>query len=57
MSSTQEGGEMIYTKEPWEIRNGSMGPYILAKDGNERSVTIAQFFKQGVAGCETMGNA
>jgi len=48
---------MIYTKEPWEIRNGSTGPYILAKDGNGNHVTVAQVFPRGVAGCETQGNA
>jgi len=48
---------MIYTKEPWEIRNGSTGPYIIAKDGNGNHVTVAQVFPRGVAGCETKGNA
>jgi len=48
---------MIYTQEPWEIRNGSTGPYILAKDGNGNHVTVAQVFPRGIAGCETKGNA
>jgi len=48
---------MIYTKEPWEIQNGSTGPYIIAKDGNGKHVTVAQVFPRGVAGCETKGNA
>jgi len=48
---------MIYTKEPWEIQNGSTGPYIIAKDGNGKHVTVAQFFSRGIAGCETKGNA
>jgi len=48
--------EMIYTQEPWEIQNGSTGPYIIAKDGNGKHVTVAQFFSRGLAGCETKGN-
>lgn len=48
---------MIYTQEPWEIQNGSTGPYIIAKEGNENHVAIAQLFPRGVAGCETKGNA
>ena len=48
---------MIYTQEPWEIQNGSIGPYIIAKDGNGNHVTVAQIFSRGVADCETKGNA
>jgi len=48
---------MIYTKEPWEIHNGSTSLYIIAKDGNGNHVTVAQVFPRGVAGCETKGNA
>jgi len=48
---------MIYTQEPWEIQNGSTGPYIIAKEGNGNHVAIAQVFPRGIAGCETKGNA
>jgi hypothetical protein len=48
---------MIHTKEPWEIRNGSAGPYITAKDDKGNHVAIAQVFPRGLAGCETKGNA
>lgn len=47
---------MIYTKEPWEIQNGSTGYYIIAKDGDNH-VAVAQIFPRGMAGCETKGNA
>jgi len=52
-----EGKAMIYTQEPWEIKSGNSGYYIIAKDGNGNHVTVAQFFSRGVAGCETRGNA
>jgi len=46
---------MIHTQEPWEVQNGSTGPYIIAKDGDNH-VAVAQFFSRGIAGCETKGN-
>lgn len=48
---------MIYTKEPWEIRKNTSNTYILAKDGNGNTVTIASVFPRGIAGCEAEGNA
>ena len=48
---------MIHTQEPWEIQKGNIGPYIMAKDGNGGTVTIAQVFQRGIANCETDGNA
>lgn len=48
---------MTHTKEPWEIKNGSTGPYIIGKDDKENHVAIAQVFPRGVSGCETLGNA
>jgi len=48
---------VIYTQEDWKLQNANSGYYIIAQDGNEGHVAIAQVFPRGTAGCETKGNA
>lgn len=47
---------MIHTETPWEIQKGT-NTYIVAKGEHGDSTAIALVFPQGIAGCETSGNA